>query len=157
MTYHRSLGTNGNGNGDEPIFFELVVQGQTRDPGPNTYETMAGAMDAMIMAHRRLGARAYIVSPPGSENVMVDVDPSGRPRQLFQEDRSAAEAAVRDLDQAAVEVGEQMTREAQRVPRMALAVGGGAVAGALLVKNRMLGALGGAVAGYAIDQFLQRR
>jgi hypothetical protein len=39
---------------------------------------------------------------------------------------------------------------------MALAVGGGAVAGALLVKNRLVGALGGAVAGYAINQLLQR-
>ena len=100
MSYHRPLGANG--NGEEEIFYELVVEGQPRDTLANTYETMSAAMDAMMIASRQ-GKNVTVVSPPGSDNVMLQVGPHGRVRQVFVEDRSQAEALIREMDAAAVE------------------------------------------------------
>lgn len=53
--------------------FELVLTGEPR--GEYLYEELAEAADALAMAFSRSGKAGKVVSPPGSENVVADIEP----------------------------------------------------------------------------------
>jgi hypothetical protein len=67
-----------------PGAVELVVEGIARDPTANSYTEMAEAIDAMGIATRRFAGRnIFLVSPPGSNQKVADIEQgSGRPRML---------------------------------------------------------------------------
>jgi len=71
-------GTSGMGQGGgaaEPVkmSFELVIAGEPR--GEYLYEELSEAADALAMAFSRSGKAGKVVSPPGSENVVADIEP----------------------------------------------------------------------------------
>jgi hypothetical protein len=71
-------GTSGLGQGGgaaEPVkmSFELVLTGEPR--GEYLYEELSEAADALAMAFSRSGKAGKVVSPPGSENVVADIEP----------------------------------------------------------------------------------
>lgn len=83
-----------------PGAVELVVGGLPRDPAANTYTDMATALDAMAIATRRYaGRRIYLVSPPGSNRKVADIEQgTGRTRMLHGLGRMTIGDAVRRLE-----------------------------------------------------------
>jgi len=170
------LGQNGGGS----LSFEVVIAGERQ-----TYPTMAQALDVATMSANRSGAPAAVVSPPGSDNVMVQVGPDGRSRMLFAERQDEYDRMAQALDETAQEIGAQVQQaaetaaphieraaeavaeeaqasardihaQAQATPIPVLALGAGALLGGFLTKGKLLGFLGGAVAGYFLDKAVRR-
>lgn len=148
MSYKQSLGQNGS------VEFEVIIGGERA-----IYSTMAEAMDVASMSARLAHTNATVISPPGSENVMVQVGPEGEARAVFAERQDEYDQAIQALDETAQQIGREaeaaardVAAKAQQTPRAILAVGGGAIAGALLTKGGLLGTIGGGVAGYFIDK-----
>lgn len=76
------LGQDGGAAVPETMRFEVVVSGEPR--GEYLYEDISGALDAAGMIRQRSGRDLKIVSPPGSNNVVADLEAgTGRPRMLF--------------------------------------------------------------------------
>jgi hypothetical protein len=139
------------------VEYEVVI-GDER----GTYGSMAEAMDVASMSARRAGAPATVVSPPGSDNVMVQVDNEGSARAIFAERRDDYDRAIAALDETAQEIGRQAEAAARDIaaksaqtPRAILGLGIGAVAGALLTEGGLLGTVGGGVAGYFVGRAIR--
>lgn len=76
----RALGQGGGAAEPQVTRFEVVVAGEPR--GQHLFEELLEAADAAAMLHGRSGKQSRVVSPPGSENVVADVDTMGRVRML---------------------------------------------------------------------------
>lgn len=98
---------------------ELVVEGLPRDPASNSYDDMAEAVDAMGIATRRYAGRAiYLVSPPGSNTKVADIEQgSGRPRMLHGLGSTIGQA-IRRLENHPYIVIDHRTRERYAVANM---------------------------------------
>lgn len=79
MSY-RGLGQGGGAAEPVRMSFEVVVEGEPR--GAYLYEELMEAADAAAMIHSRSGKQSKVVSPPGSNNSVADVDNMGRVRML---------------------------------------------------------------------------
>ncbi len=74
------LGQGGGAAEAQSMKFEVVVPGEPR--GSFLFEELLEAVDAAAMLHGQKGRQSRVVSPPGSENIVADVDTAGRVRML---------------------------------------------------------------------------
>lgn len=84
----RGLGQPAGAAVPQQFFFEVVVPGEPR--GEYLYEELMEAADAAAMIRARAGKDSKIVSPPGSENVVADIDVKGGVRMLHGLGQTAA-------------------------------------------------------------------
>lgn len=84
----RGLGQPAGAAVPQQFHFEVVVPGEPR--GEYLYEELMEAADAAAMIRARAGKDSKIVSPPGSENVVADIDVKGGVRMLHGLGQTAA-------------------------------------------------------------------
>lgn len=116
----RRTGTSGLGQGGgaaEPVkmSFELVLTGEPR--GEYLYEELSEAADALAMAFSRSGKAGKVVSPPGSENVVADIEPGrGAVRMLHGLGQTIGQSVRRMESQNYLVRCERAGRSAMSVP-----------------------------------------